>query len=236
MIKAVIFDLDNTLVNFSKVKHEAVEAAVEAMIDAGLNDTKEETLKRVYKIYEREGIEDQQIFDKTLVEEYGGIDYRILAAGIIRYRRAKEGHMVLFPHVRRTIVNILKMGLRTAIVTDAPRLSAWMRLVTLGLDSYFDAVVSFEDTGKHKPDPAPFQLGLKKLGVEPKEALMVGDWAERDMVGAKALGMTTVFARYGNAVNTENSGADYELTDASQLIDIIKKLNKDFQQRSRDNV
>lgn len=236
MIKAVIFDLDNTLVNFLRVKREAVDAAVDAMIDAGLKATKEETLKRVYKIYDREGIEDQLIFDKMLAEEYGGIDYRILAAGIIGYRRAKEGHMVLYPHVRLTITQLLKMGILLAIVTDAPRLSAWMRLVSLGLDSYFDAVVSFDDTGKRKPDPAPFKLGLEKLGVKPEEALMIGDWAERDMVGAKAIGMKTVFARYGDDFNTKNSGADFEITDVNQLIDVIKKINKEFYQRSTDRV
>ena len=54
---------------------------------------------------------------------------------------------------------------------------------------------------------------------------MVGDWAERDMVGAKALGMKTAFARYGDDFNTKDSGADFELADIHQLVDIIKNLN-----------
>ena len=236
MIKAVIFDLDNTLVNFLRVKRAAVDAAVEAMIDAGLKEKKEDAIKRVYKIYDRVGIEDQNIFDKLLVQEYGEIDYRILAAGIIGYRKAKEGHMVLYPHARMTITGLMKMGIKLAIVSDAPRLSAWMRLVGLGLDSYFDAVVAFDDTGKRKPDPAPFKLGLSKLGVTSDEALMIGDWAERDMVGAKAIGMKTVFARYGDEFKTGNSGADFEVTDVMQLIDIVKDLNKKFKQRSTDQV
>jgi len=225
-IKAVIFDLDNTLVNFTQAKRLAVEAAVEAMIDAGLKAGKEETVARVYKIYEREGIEDQQIFDKMLAEEYGEIDYRILAAGITGYRRAKAGNMVLYPHVRITLTQLLKMGLKLAIVSDAPRLLAWLRLVSMGLDPFFDVVVAFDDTGKRKPDPAPFQLALDRLGVKPPDALMIGDWAARDMIGSKALGMVSVFARYGDDFNTQNSGADYEITDVVQLVDIVRKINE----------
>jgi HAD superfamily hydrolase (TIGR02253 family) len=225
-IKAVIFDLDNTLVNFTQVKHLAVEAAVDAMIDAGLKAGKEETVKRVFKIYEREGIEDQQIFDKMLVEDFGHIDYRILAAGITGYRRAKAGNMALYPHVRLTLTQLLKMGIKLAIVSDAPRLLAWLRLVSMGLDPFFDVVVAFEDTGKRKPDPAPFELALSHLGVEPKDALMIGDWAVRDMAGAKAVGMVSVFARYGDDFNTQNSGADYEISDVMHLLDIVKKINE----------
>ena len=83
MIKAVAFDVDNTLVNFMRMKRHAVEAAVEAMIDAGLKGTREEVTEKIFKVYWREGIEDQQIFNKVLLEELGQIDYRILAAGIV---------------------------------------------------------------------------------------------------------------------------------------------------------
>lgn len=224
-IKAVIFDLDNTLVDFMRVKRAAVEGAVEAMIDAGLKGTKEEATKRVFSMYDREGIEDQRVFDKMLVETLGEIDYRILAAGIVGYRRAKEGRMVLYPHVRQTIIELVRMNMKLALVSDAPRMSAWTRLIFLGLDSFFNTVVANEDTGKKKPDPAPFMHAVSKLGVKPEECIMIGDWAERDMVGAKALGMKTAFARYGDDFNTKDHGADFELTDISDLVPIVKKLN-----------
>lgn len=226
-IKAVIFDLDNTLVDFMRVKRAAVAGAVDSMIDAGMNVTKEEAIKKIFTMYDREGIEDQRVFDKMLVENYGEIDYRILAAGILGYRKAKEGHMVLYPHVRTTIVHLVRMGLKLGLVSDAPRMPAWMRLVSLGLDTFFDAVVTHEDTGKKKPDPAPFKMVLSRLGVQPTETIMIGDWAERDITGAKALGMKTAFARYGDDFNTVDAGADYELADISQLVDIVKQINND---------
>jgi putative hydrolase of the HAD superfamily len=225
MIKAVIFDLDNTLVDFMRVKRAAVSGAVDAMIDAGWQTSKEDAVKKVFNMYDREGIEDQKVFDKLLVEQYGEIPYRILAAGVVGYRRAKEGHLVLYPHVRMSIVSLIRMGLKLALVSDAPRMSVWMRLNSLGLDAFFDTVVSTEDTGKKKPDPAPFLLALSRLNVKPEESVMVGDWAERDMVGAKAIGMKTAFARYGDDFNTKNPGSDYELADISELVDIVRKLN-----------
>ncbi|MCK4453097.1 haloacid dehalogenase, partial [candidate division WOR-3 bacterium] len=89
MIKAVIFDLDNTLVDFIAMKNAAIESAVMAMIDAGLKIPKEKAKEKIYKIYDKEGIEDQKVFDKFLTKEFGNIDYRIHAAGIIGYRRAR---------------------------------------------------------------------------------------------------------------------------------------------------
>jgi hypothetical protein len=62
-------------------------------------------------------------------------------------------------------------------------------------------------------DPVNLTMGNKR------------DWDERDIAGAKALGMKTAFARYGDDFNTLEPGADFELSDINQLVDIIKKLN-----------
>jgi len=225
MIKAVVFDLDNTLVDFMKMKEMAVEGAVEAMIDAGLSLRKEDAIKKIYEIYDREGIEDQKVFDKFLSETFGRIDYKILAAGIVGYRKAKEAALVLYPHVHYTLMELLKMGKRLAVISDAPKLQAWTRLAQTGLHHYFEVVVTFDDTGKRKPDPEPFIFALDKLNVRPEESIMIGDWAERDIIGAKTIGMVTVFARYGNTFDTRISGADYEVDDIQELLTIIKELD-----------
>ena len=55
---------------------------------------------------------------------------------------------------------------------------------------------------------------------------MVGDWPERDMVGAARLGMKTVFARYGDTKGVAESGADFEIDDIHDLLSIIERLNQ----------
>jgi putative hydrolase of the HAD superfamily len=54
---------------------------------------------------------------------------------------------------------------------------------------------------------------------------MVGDWAERDVVGAARLGITTAFARYGDTFGTIESHADYDLNDVSELLTAIDLEN-----------
>jgi putative hydrolase of the HAD superfamily len=66
---------------------------------------------------------------------------------------------------------------------------------------------------------------LHRLAVEARECLMVGDWAERDVVGGRQLGMKTVFARYGDTFGTQESGADFEINDILELLDIVDALN-----------
>jgi putative hydrolase of the HAD superfamily len=89
----------------------------------------------------------------------------------------------------------------------------------------FDAIVTFDDSKERKPSPVPFNLVLKQLGVDAKDALMVGDWAERDVVGAKSVGMKTAFAKYGDTFDTQSHEADYEINDVAELIGIVKKEN-----------
>ena len=226
MIRAIIFDLDNTLTDFMRMKRAAIDAGVEGMLDAGLLVSPEEVEKVIWKTYEREGIEYQNVFDSVIEEILGHVDPKILAAGIIAYRRARESTLVLYPHVQYTLLELLKRGLRLAVVSDAPRAQAWLRLASLQLHNIFDHVVTFEDTGQRKPSPEPFRKALELLKVEPKESLMVGDWAERDVVGAAQLGIPTVFARYGDTFGTKESGADYELNDILELLGIVDELNK----------
>ena len=225
MIKAVIFDVDNTLTDFMGVKRACVEAAVEGMIDAGLRVPKAEMVAKIFDTYWKEGVEDQKIFDKVLQNELGGVDYKILAGGIVRYRRAKTGAMALYPHVHLTLLSLARMGIHSVALSDAPKLEVWLRIVNLGLHHYFDQVITSQDLGAPKPAPVSFRKALEVLGTKPSETLMVGDWADRDMAGAKNLGIRTAWAKYGDTHETKDSGAEFVLDDILELLDIIRKEN-----------
>ncbi len=226
MIKAVIFDLDNTLVDFMAMKAQAIDAAIHAMRDAGFRLSYAELKSRIDAIYKERGIEFQNVFDELLYREFSKIDYKILSAGVIAYRRAREAALVAYPHVTMTLIELSKMHLKLGVVSDAPAKEAWLRLCYLNLHHIFDAVVTFDDTGVRKPKPEPFRKALEQLQVEPTQAMMVGDWAERDMIGAAQLGMKTVFARYGDTFGTKVSHADYDVDDVAQVVEIVKQLNQ----------
>jgi putative hydrolase of the HAD superfamily len=147
MIKAVIFDLDNTLVDFMAMKRQAVTAAIDSMIDAGLRLKPEEVQARIDAIYKERGIEFQNVFDQLLYDVFQKVDYKILSAGIIAYRRAREAALVPYPHVMMTLIELVKRGVRLAVVSDAPRREAWLRLCYLNFHHLFDHVVTFDDTG-----------------------------------------------------------------------------------------
>lgn len=225
MIKAVIFDLDNTLVDFMGMKRQAVTAAVHSMIDAGLKLTSEQVQERIDAIYKERGIEFQNVFDQLLYDIFQKVDYKILSAGVIAYRRAREAALVPYPHVTMTLIGLVKRGIRLAVVSDAPSREAWLRLSYLNFHHLFDHVVTFEDTGERKPSPTPFRRALQLLNVQPSEAIMVGDWPERDVVGAAKVGIMTVFARYGDTFGTVESNAKYDITDISELLEIIDREN-----------
>jgi len=225
MIKGVVFDLDNTLLDFMKMKEFAVKAAIKGMIEAGLKVNEDKSYIEINSIYEEFGWENQKVFDVFLEKTIGHVDNKFLAAGIVAYRRAREANLMAYPNVNKTLLALSKSGIKLGVVSDAPSREAWMRIYYLNLYHYFDVVITFDDSGERKPSPIPFQLALDGMGLRPEETIMIGDWPERDVVGAQQIGMKTAFARYGDTFGTVNSGADWDLNDIYELVGIINDYN-----------
>lgn len=224
MIKGILFDLDNTLIDFMKMKKASCDAAIEAMIAAGVDLPKERATKVLFDLYGEYGIEYDQIFQRFLEKIQQKIDYKILAAGIVAYRKAQEAYKKPYPKVIPTLIKLREKGIKAAIVSDAPRLKAWIRLTELGLQDFFDAVVAQGDVNEMKPSRIPFEKALAELDLKPNEVLMIGDWPERDIAGAKVLGMKTCFARYGYQRGAPpKTDADYEIDGIEELLDIVGK-------------
>ena len=221
MLKAVSFDLDNTLIDFMTMKKLSCDAAISAMIGAGLNVNKDKAMKELFALYDKYGLEEKTIFQKFLKKVAKRIDYEILASGIVAYRRVRTGFLEPYPHVSEVLFELKRRGIKLAIVSDAPRLKAWIRLVSMKINHLFDVVVTFDDTKEMKPSNKPFQVVFEKLKVKPSECLMVGDRPERDIKGAKKLGMLTCFAKYGNP-KAKGSDADYEINDIKELLEIVE--------------
>jgi len=185
-IKAVLFDLDNTLVDFVGMKKKATSAAAYSMVAAGLSEDPETLSHDLFEFYLGYWIEADDAFEKFLIEKYGAVDIRVLAAGVNAYLKEKYNNLRPYPGVGEVLGELKKRGLKLAVVSDAIRLKAWMRLNEAGIDRFFDAVVTFDDTGRKKPSSEPFRKAVDALCVLPAECVFVGDWPERDIAGAKA--------------------------------------------------
>lgn len=220
MFRAVLFDLDNTLVDFSKMKNTSVEAAIAAMIDSGLQINKDKAKKGLFELYEIYGIENTRIFQIFLRKYTGEVDYKILSNGITAYRRVQAGIMTPFPHVRDTLMKLKAKGIKLGVVSDAPKLKAWLRLSEMNLTEFFDVVVTLDDTGKLKPHKLPFKAALKELKLKPGAVLFVGDNPNRDIKGAKKAGMKAALAKYGQVFKGDEK-ADYVLKDFVDLLKIV---------------
>ena len=226
MINAVIFDIDNTLLDFMQMKERAIDAALRGMIEAGFNIKNNDAKEKIFEIYQIKGWEYQEVFDDFIIFELGKINYKYLAAAIVSYRKAKDASLILYPNVKNTLITLSKMGMKIGVVSDAPSREAWMRIYTLNMHHIFDAVVTFDDTKVHKPSAKPFRLISKLLNIPPENSIMIGDWPDRDVIGAKEVGMKTAFAKYGDTFGTINSGADYDINNIAELIDIVKLENQ----------
>ncbi|MFA6268533.1 MAG: HAD-IA family hydrolase [archaeon] len=216
-IKAITFDLDMTLIDFMKFKRRGSDAAANAMTKTGFKVDKDE----LFKFYMHD-IEGDTVFGEFLKSK-NNYSERILAAGINAYLKEKHKHLQTYPGVKKTLLKLKELGFKIVLITDAPRLKAFMRLDSLGIAELFDIVVGFEDTGTRKPSQLPFEKALKLLNLKPSQAMHVGDWPERDILGAKEVGMKTCLAEYG--WNSHKLGKwiepDYKIKTFEDIVSIV---------------
>jgi len=194
-IKAVLFDLDNTLIDFMKMKKEACKSAIKAMINAGLKMKKRKGYEKLMECYFRVGLDSSIAFTKFLEEQVGKADEKILQAGIKGYQKTKPNYLKPYPYVLETLEMLKSFGLKLGIVTDAPREKAFQRLNAMNITKYFGMIITLDDTGVGKKDLLPLELAMKKLNLSPEEILFVGDSLRRDIEPAKKIGMKTLLIK-----------------------------------------
>ncbi len=111
-----------------------------------------------------------------------------------RFSRAEAWD--LFEDVPSALESLSADGIALAVVANwDPRLPGLLQ--ALGLAGAFDQIVYSAEVGFEKPHPGIFESALARLGVEPEEALHVGDSRRRDIEGAQAVGMHAVLLRRG---------------------------------------
>jgi putative hydrolase of the HAD superfamily len=188
---AILFDLDNTLCTFVEAMRAACNAAV-GVIGTGSGE-------ELFSYFQRpiHNFEDLAHINDYLIDLDTYSDKRAAEAGAI-YEKIKLETITLYPGVKIILETLIKSGIRIAVVTDAHSIQAQLRMQKLGIDQYFPVLITPDRSGKRKPDHSSFLLAMEKLQTSPSETWVVGDSLRREVIPGLEIGMTTVFARYGD--------------------------------------
>ncbi len=185
MLRGILFDLDGTIVNSDPIHYQAWEQML-----ASYSIEMDETF---YKL---------RISGRINPEIVKGILPQLSPAAGQKLIDEKE---VLFRELASELKPLNGLSellawtdthqLKLALVTNAPRLNAEFMLEVLGIKEAFDVVVLAEDCIAGKPDPAPYQVALDKLGMTAEEAIAIEDSPSgiRAAVGAgiRTIGITS---------------------------------------------
>jgi putative hydrolase of the HAD superfamily len=220
-IKAVIFDMDNTFFDFVDAKFQA---CTEVLKYVNRYDEKEVMALIGYFLRNEKGIENLDNIADYLQDHDLHTEETYKRACEI-YEQTKLDSIHAYDGVRETLEALSTMDLKLAVVTDADRDNAMLRLRKTNLEDFFELIVTIEITGRKKPDPASIAHALDELGVAPEEAILVGDSLIRDIQPAKELGMISAYAAYGdkNFFEERTGAADFVLENIRDLIDIVKQ-------------
>lgn len=193
--RGIIFDMDNTLYNFFDAKIMACRKATEK-IGAGDGDE----LFRYFLSGSR-GFENPENIRDFMTDRNIGDDNLFREAAEI-YEEVKLSSISLYPGVPEIIREIGERGIFLTIVTDADSDQAEKRLKRLGLYDHFQCIVTPDMTGKRKPDHINFFTAMEAMKTAPGETMVVGDSPKREIEPGNQLGLTTVYAKYGDWIGT----------------------------------
>jgi len=151
-----------------------------------------------------------------------------LATLLDRYRHHQREHhdrmTRCYADVPEVVERLSREGYRLAIVTSKATPIAHQSLAHVGLDAYFQTVVGYEDTARHKPHPEPVLQALTRLGVTTDDSVFVGD-SPHDIHAGRAAGVATVAALWG-AFDRETLAAaepDHLIECASDLPGVLDR-------------
>ena len=126
-----------------------------------------------------------------------------------------------YPGVPETLRVLKARGLRIAVVTNKPESATRAILEGLDLAPLVEVVVGGDTAAERKPHPAPLLLALDRLGVAPREAVMVGD-NHHDVSAARAAGVRAIAVTYGYShVPHAELGADRLISSFCELLEAL---------------
>ena len=203
MVKAFVFDIDNTIYDYNSNDIVAMKELCK-FAEEKFNLNEEDFLK-VYeesrkvvktRLTEGAGQHNRMLFFQAAVEIIGKnpLDYVLEMYEI--YWNAFLENMNLFDGAMDFMKSIKKAGLKIALCTDMTAHIQYRKLKKLGITDLIDVLVTSEESGFEKPSPVIFNLVLEKLKIKPSEAIYIGDHINKDVKGSMNCGLTPIWFKY----------------------------------------
>ncbi|MCM3587849.1 HAD family hydrolase [Mesobacillus maritimus] len=221
MIKAVIFDLDGTLLDRDESVKRFIENQYERFNKWVNHIAKEQYITRFIELDQRGYVWKDQVYQQ-LTEELAitGVTWQDFLQD---YINQFNNNCVPFPNLYRMLDELKNNNLILGMITNGLGQFQMENIKALGIEKYFQTILVSEWEGIKKPDPEIFNRALGRLNVSPYETIYVGDHPENDVKAAQNVGMKGIWKRdlYWNHVD-----ADYILDDLAELPSILANLNK----------
>jgi len=210
MIKAVFFDLYHTLVHYEPSQEEMESRALKSF---GINVTAE-ALHRpilaanesIYQEMARRPLSQRSKEDvmalyaqyqRTVLNEAGVAADDKLVLRLLGMMQQAKMNLVLFDDVPPALDDLKKRTLTLGLISNIER-DMTATLKELGLSAKLDIVVTSQDAGFAKPQPEIFRYALRQAGMQPSEAIYVGDQYQVDVLGARGAGMKSILLDRGD--------------------------------------
>jgi phosphoglycolate phosphatase len=217
-VRAVVFDLDGTLIDSYEAIADSLNTALAGLGRAPL------PVPRIRTMVGR-GLET--LIARALEVDDGLPDGAAAVAEGVRLFRARYDRVcvpltTLLPGVAGTLAGLHGRGYPMGVATNKPSYFARRLLDALGVGGYLAAVYGPDLVARHKPDPEMVHAVLRTMGVEPREALYVGDM-EIDVQTARAAGMPVVVMPTGSCddASLQTCGADRVVPGMAALLDLL---------------
>ena len=231
-IRAVLFDLGNTLVTyyataeFPSVLQRCLQECRDVLGWSQDSERDHAMFVRAMGLNAERPDGAVHALDERLSElfgEYASLDDATLAAVCEAFLKPIFDLARLDRDALPVLESIRQRGIKTAIVSNTPwgsSASVWRNeLARHGLLERVDASVFCGDVGWRKPNPAPFQRALELIHVAPADAMFVGDDARWDLIGAQNAGLRPVLLRPSLVPVIEGSVGIHRLSDVLDLLD-----------------
>jgi putative hydrolase of the HAD superfamily len=219
MIKAVFFDIDDTLYDTSGFARLARRAAINVMIDAGLPLSSDEAYKLLKEIIKEKGSNYDKHFNILTKRVFGEEKPLLIALGMITYHNVKFALLRLFPKTPSTLIYLKSKGYHLGVISDGITIKQWEKLIRLGLHHFFDEVVTSEEAGVEKPDEKIFRLALDRMECQPNKSIMIGNKFNKDIIGAINIGMSAIL------VNSKLTSDEKEYLEENNIeLDVVSNI------------